>query len=97
MTLSRFLVAAIVLLLFSAVVLYTAYHGVTDSPVTNMLIGALISSFTGVVNWFFGSSVQSSSKDQTIAQSVQNTQTALNAPTPIVAAGTPGVTTPKHT
>ena len=50
----------------------------TDQQIKNLLVGALIGSFsTGAIQYLFGTSPQSIAKDRTIAQMASNTHTAL--------------------
>jgi len=54
-----------------------------DPQTKNLLIGALIGSFsTGAVQYWFGTSPQSAAKDDTIAKMAQNTEQALMSTPP---------------
>ena len=55
----------------------------TDAQTKNLLIGALIGSFsTGAVQYLFGTSPQSADKDKTISKMAENTETALQSTPP---------------
>ena len=43
-----------------------------NKDLLNLVVGALIGSFAGVVNYFFGSSAGSAKKDQTISDIASN-------------------------
>ena len=53
---------------FFSVIGLQYFHTVPDSPGAQQLTGALIAAFTGVMNYWVGSSRSSQVKDQTIGQ-----------------------------
>lgn len=46
-----------------------------DNNILNLLIGALIASFTTIKDYFFGSSSSSAKKDETISNALTNSTT----------------------
>ena len=59
----------------------------TDQQTKNLLIGALIGSFsTGAIQFLFGTSPQSATKDATISKMAENTEAALQSTPPVLGA-----------
>lgn len=60
------------IILLSFAFLGYAYYVTTDDTMRGVILGAVISSLTTVLNWKFGSSKSSANKDETIKH-LQNT------------------------
>ena len=76
-----FVIASLVILMGFSIVHEMVFS--TDQQTKNLLIGALIGSFsTGAIQFLFGTSPQSTTKDSTIAQMAQNTEKALMSSPP---------------
>jgi hypothetical protein len=63
--------------LIALIVVLIMYPGAVDShpgilSVLNMLVGGLLTSLTTVINYYFGSSLESKSKGDTLAQIATN-------------------------
>lgn len=85
----RLAVTVALIAMFAFALVHEMTNG-TDAQTKNLLIGALIGAFsTGAVQFWFGTSPQSATKDDTIAQMAQNTQTALASTPPPGASALP--------
>jgi uncharacterized membrane protein YdjX (TVP38/TMEM64 family) len=63
--------ALLILLVLSAV-------PTENKDLLNLVVGALIGSFSGIVSYFFGSSLGSSKKDQLLNEKITNTSNPAN-------------------
>ena len=78
----RLIVSFALILMFAFALVFEIVWG-QDAQTKNLLIGALIGSFsTGAVQYWFSTSPGSAAKDTTIAQMAANTANALEATPP---------------
>lgn len=63
-----FIVSTLVVLMFGALMSYAMVEGLQDNAPLNQITGAMIVSFTGIVNYWIGSSSSSKDKDLVIAK-----------------------------
>lgn len=70
-------VLLLTIILLSFIFLGYAYYVTEDATMRGVILGAVISSLTTVLNWKFGSSTGSVNKDKTI-QSLQESYNKLN-------------------
>ena len=64
---TRLIVGSTIRVILSLAVIALFAYAYANNPGDDLLVGALISSFTTVVNWWLGSSQNSSDKNDTIA------------------------------
>lgn len=74
-------VLIVVILLISYCFLSYAYYVTTDATMRGLILGAVITTLTTVINWKFGSSKSSAAKDETI----KSLQEAINQPSVVKA------------
>jgi hypothetical protein len=82
---TRIVICMVVVLgFFGVIAAYVALPIKGDNTTMNLLVGALITAFTSVCNYFVGTTSGSKAKDTTIANiAAANTNTPLNdVPTP---------------
>ena len=72
-------VSAIITAGFLAITGYAVVRGVSDNPVTQMLVGTFAAAFGTVAQYWLGSSAGSHAKDTTISAAVQNIVTGAAA------------------
>jgi hypothetical protein len=72
-------VSAIIAAGFLAITGYAVVRGVSDNPVTQMLVGTFAAAFGTVAQYWLGSSAGSHAKDTTISAAVQNIVTGAAA------------------
>lgn len=65
------------IILLSFAFLGYAYYVTTDDTMRGVILGAVISALTTVLNWKFGSSKSSANKDETIKHLQDNTHTTV--------------------
>jgi len=65
-TIAKYTLASLVTLGFFALLYILVFHAIpeTNKDILNIVIGSLISAFTGVVGFFFGSSQSSQDKTE---------------------------------
>lgn len=66
--LGAFVISFTIVLMFAALMGYAMVKGLQDNAPLNQLTGAMIVAFTGVVNYWLGSSSSSKDKDAVIAK-----------------------------
>lgn len=66
--LGAFVISVLVVVMFGSLMSYAMVKGLQDNAPLNQLTGAMIVAFTGIVNYWIGSSSSSKDKDLVIAK-----------------------------
>lgn len=74
--LGAFIISTLVVVMFGALMGYAMRYGLQDNAPLNQITGAMIVAFTGVVNYWIGSSASSKDKDLVIAKQADTSATA---------------------
>ena len=77
--LGAFIISALVVLMFGALMSYAMVRGLQDNAPLNQITGAMIVAFTGVINYWIGSSSSSKDKDNVIAKQADTAATVASA------------------
>jgi len=75
---------ALITLSFFGLLALLIFQGIPENnkDILNITIGSLISAFTAIVSYFYGSSKGSADKNETISQALSNSSSPITEPKP---------------
>ena len=76
--LGAFIISFLVVCAFIGVLVFAMFHGIQDNQTVQILVGALVSSFTTVIGFWIGSSASSKDKDDVIAKQADTAAVAVS-------------------